>query len=110
MWATWREWCVRDSGLRLMEALRLRVQDVDIKARQLTVRSGKGDKDRVTVLPASLVEPVQQHLQAVRQIHRPDLAAGGGEGDAADGTGKEVPECGSKMVLAVGVSPGSPLA
>ncbi len=66
------------SGLRLMEALRLRVQDVDTEARQLTVRSGKGDKDRVTVLPASLVEPLQKHLQAVRQIHRADLATGWG--------------------------------
>lgn len=61
------------SGLRLMEALRLRVQDVDLEARQLTVRSGKGDKDRVTVFPASLMEPLQNHLLVVRQMHRADL-------------------------------------
>jgi integron integrase len=66
------------SGLRLMEALRLRVQDVDAEVRQLTVRSGKGDKDRLTVFPASLVEPLQKHLLVVRQIHRADLAAGWG--------------------------------
>ncbi len=56
-----------------MEALRLRVQDVDLEARQLTVRSGKGDKDRVTVFPASLMEPLQNHLLVVRQMHRADL-------------------------------------
>ncbi|EAQ75559.1 integron integrase [Synechococcus sp. WH 5701] len=66
------------SGLRLMEALRLRVKDVDCQARQLTVRSGKGDKDRVTMLPTSVVEPVQAYLLAVREIHRADLAAGWG--------------------------------
>ncbi|WP_231605455.1 tyrosine-type recombinase/integrase [Synechococcus sp. CBW1006] len=63
-------------GLRLMEALRLRVQDVDFEARHVTVRSGKGDKDRITVHPTSLAEPLQAHLQAVRQIHRADLEAG----------------------------------
>ncbi len=55
------------SGLRLMEALRRRVQDVDVEVRQLTVRNGKGDKDRLTVFPASLVEPLQKHLRVVRQ-------------------------------------------
>jgi site-specific recombinase XerD len=63
------EWLVAQllygSGLRLMEALRSRVKDVDCQARQLTVRSGKGDKDRVTVLPASLVQPMQDHLVTV---------------------------------------------
>ncbi len=61
------------SGLRLMEALRLRVQDVEIEVRQVTVRSVKGDKDRVTVLPANLMEPLQNHLLVVRQMHRADL-------------------------------------
>ncbi|WP_231598140.1 integron integrase [Synechococcus sp. CBW1002] len=65
-------------GLRLMEALRLRVQDVDFEARHVTVRSGKGDKDRITVLPTSLAEPLQAHLKAVRQIHCADLEAGWG--------------------------------
>jgi integrase len=49
-----------------------------VRPRQLTVRSGKGDKDRVTVLPTSGVEPVQAHLLAVRERHRADLAAGWG--------------------------------
>lgn len=62
-------------GLRLMEALRLRVQDVEMEVRQVTVRSGEGDKDRVSVFPASLMEPLPNHLLVVRQMHRADLAA-----------------------------------
>lgn len=66
------------SGLRFMEALRLRIKDVDLEQRCITVRCGKGDKDRRTVLPTSLVEPLQQHLQVVRRVHQVDLAAGWG--------------------------------
>jgi integrase len=49
------------SGLRLMECLRLRVKDVDLTQRIITVRDGKGEKDRVTMLPESLVEPLRAH-------------------------------------------------
>ena len=66
-------------GLRLMEALRLRVQDLDFAAHQLVIRGGKGNKDRVTVLPQNLMEPLQIHLQDVRRLHRQDLAAGWGQ-------------------------------
>ena len=66
------------SGLRLMEALRLRIKDVDLQQRCITVHSGKGDKDRRTVLPTRLVEPLKQHLQAVKRLHQSDLAAGWG--------------------------------
>lgn len=66
------------SGLRLMEALRLRVQDLDFERRELTVRDGKGDKDRRTLLPQSQSEPLKQHLQHVRRLHQQDLAAGWG--------------------------------
>lgn len=66
------------SGLRQMECLRLRVQDLDFERRELTVRSGKGGKDRQTMLPESLVEPLQKHLLKVRDIHRDDLKAGYG--------------------------------
>ncbi|MFM7086618.1 MAG: integron integrase [Cyanobium sp.] len=65
-------------GLRLMEALRLRIKDVDLEQRCITVRCGKGDKDRRTVLPSSLVEPLKRHLQGVRRVHQADLAAGWG--------------------------------
>lgn len=66
------------SGLRLMEALRLRVKDLDVERRELTVRDGKGGKDRLTVLPQSLVPQLQEHLLKVRQLHRGDLVAGWG--------------------------------
>lgn len=64
------------AGLRLSEALRLRVKDVDIEMSQITVRDGKGGKDRVTVLPTALVESLQQHLAARRNIYTKDLALG----------------------------------
>jgi integron integrase len=66
------------SGVRLLECCRLRVKDVDIGRRQLVVREGKGDRDRLTMLPASLEVPLQEHLLAVREQHRRDLAAGAG--------------------------------
>jgi len=57
------------SGLRVLEALRLRVKDIDLKYRQLTVRDGKGAKDRVTVLPAALAQPLTMHLARVQERH-----------------------------------------
>lgn len=66
------------SGLRLMEALRLRVQDLDFGMKQLTVRDGKGGKDRYTMLPEKLISPLEEHLVRVRRLHEADLAAGGG--------------------------------
>jgi integron integrase len=66
------------SGLRLVECLRLRVKDVDFEQRQIIVRDGKGAKDRVTVLPDSLVEPLRKHLLRVKMIHRQDLEDGYG--------------------------------
>lgn len=67
------------SGLRLMECLRLRVKDVDFGQQQLIVRDAKGFKDRVTLLPSSLREPLQQHLQITCDLHRQDLKLGYGE-------------------------------
>jgi integrase len=66
------------TGMRLMEAIRLRVQDVDFHYRQITVRDGKGHKDRVTVLPDSLIQPLQVHLARVKELHKKDLAEGFG--------------------------------
>jgi integron integrase len=66
------------SGLRLMEALRLRVKDVDFGRREIVVREGKGAKDRVTMLPAVLVDPLRAHLGWVRAVHAADLARGYG--------------------------------
>jgi integron integrase len=66
------------SGLRLMECLRLRIKDIDFEYHQITVRDGKGSKDRITMLPNSIVDPLKLHLQKVRNIHQQDLALGYG--------------------------------
>lgn len=67
------------SGLRLMECLRLRVKDIDFTYAQITVRDGKGEKDRVSMLPAKLKQPLMRHLQKARVLHEEDLRAGYGE-------------------------------
>lgn len=67
------------SGLRIMEAVRLRVKDVDFAMKQVTVRAGKGDKDRVTTFPVSLIPLLQNHLQKVKVMHDQDLVQGHGE-------------------------------
>ena len=67
------------SGLRIMEAVRLRVKDIDDQMKQLTVRSGKGDKDRFTTFPATLIPLLQNHLAGVRTLHQQDLVQGYGE-------------------------------
>lgn len=66
------------SGIRLMECLRLRVQDLNFEHQQVIVRDGKGAKDRVTVLPESLVQPLHEHLRHVKDIHNQDLDQGFG--------------------------------
>ena len=66
------------SGLHLLEGLRLRVKDIDLAQGQLVVREGKGDKDRITVLPSVLVAPLQAQLDVVRACHARDLAEGFG--------------------------------
>ncbi len=66
------------AGLRLMECMRLRVMDVDLARREITVRQGKGGKDRRTVLPALAVEALHGQLAEARRVHTRDLAAGFG--------------------------------
>jgi integron integrase len=66
------------SGLRLMEGLRLRVKDLDFEMKQLTVRDGKGAKDRYTVLAEGIIPALREHLAGVRLTHEEDLRAGGG--------------------------------
>ncbi len=65
-------------GLRVMETLRLRVKDIDFANHQIIVRDGKGENDRYTILPDSVVQPLQLHLQRVRTIHEKDLEKGFG--------------------------------
>jgi integrase len=69
------------SGLRLMEAVRLRVKDIDFERGELTVRAGKGAKDRVTMLPASLRESLQAQLKKGRILHQSDLKSGYGRAE-----------------------------
>ena len=66
------------SGLRLMEAIRLRVKDIDFTRGEIYVRQGKGAKDRVTMLPATLINNLTAHLKKVRVLHGQDLQAGHG--------------------------------
>lgn len=67
------------SGLRLMESLRLRIQDIDFDYNQIIVRSGKGEKDRKTMLPLSLKSPLKTQLEKVKIIHTEDIRDGFGE-------------------------------
>ena len=67
------------AGLRLRECLKLRVKDVDFAYAQIVVRDGKGGKDRVTMLPRSVIEPLRSHLARVRELHERDLARGYGD-------------------------------
>jgi integron integrase len=64
------------AGLRLMECLQLRVKDVDFSSNEIRVRSGKGDKDRVTMLPDAIKEPLLTHLHGVKRQHEEDLQKG----------------------------------
>jgi integron integrase len=64
------------TGMRVLEALRLRVKDIEFERREIIVREGKGSKDRVTVLPENLIAPLQTQLQIARTRHAQDLAAG----------------------------------
>jgi integron integrase len=64
------------AGLRLMECLQLRVKDIDFTTNQIVVRAGKGDKDRHTMLPAVMKEPLARHLEIIKEQHRRDLERG----------------------------------
>jgi site-specific recombinase XerD len=67
------------AGLRLMECVRLRVQDLDIERNVIYVRAAKGGKDRATIFPMSLKSDIQNQLEKVKTIHKKDLASGCGE-------------------------------
>jgi len=67
------------TGMRIGEAMRLRVLDMDFGNRQIYVRNGKGKKDRTTILPEQLIKPLQRQVQHVKQLHHRDLARGFGK-------------------------------
>jgi len=79
------------AGLRLLEALRLRVKDVDFERRELIVRRGKGQKDRHTVLPGKLLDPLRDHLARVRSSHATDVEEGHGFVELPEGLRRKYP-------------------
>jgi integron integrase len=79
------------SGLRILECLRLRVKDVDFAAHEIVVRGGKGDKDRLTMLPVSVEEQLRGHLEEVRALHNKDLRRGGGRTDVPNALARKYP-------------------
>ncbi len=82
------------TGMRLLEGLRLRVKDVEFERREIIVREGKGNKDRVTVLPENLILPLKAHLAKVKALHERDLEAGFGEVYLPDALAKKSPKAG----------------
>jgi integron integrase len=79
------------TGIRLLELLRLRVKDVDFARGQIVIRGGKGAKDRVTMLPESLREPLQKHLAGVQKLHQRDLEEGFGSVSLPTGLARKYP-------------------
>ena len=86
------------SGLRLQEALSLRVKDVDFERVQITVRQGKGRKDRVTMLPDSVAERLRRHLEGVQRVHERDRAQGCGRVVLPDALDRKYPNAGTEWV------------
>jgi len=78
-------------GLRLMESLRLRIKDIDFEYSQVVVRDGKGQKDRVTILPDVVVEPLQRHLALVREQHERALRHGFAGVELPEALGRKYP-------------------
>jgi integron integrase len=79
------------SGLRLLEALRMRIKDVDFDQEQIVVRGGKGDKDRITMLPQSLKAELRRHISDVRVLHEKDLGRGAGRVDLPTALARKYP-------------------
>lgn len=85
------------AGLRLLEALRLRVQDVDFERRELRIRDGKGRRDRLTVLPDRAVAALRGKLEQVRLLHARDIAAGYGEVELPGALARKYPTAGYQL-------------
>jgi len=85
------------SGLRLMECVRLRINAIDFHYKQIIVRDGKGNKDRVTVLPAPLIEPLQTHLTRIKRRHEQDLDNGYGKANLPYALERKYPEANKRF-------------
>ena len=81
-------------GLRVSELVTLRVKDLDFDASTLTVRCGKGDRDRMTFLPSRLIDDMRRHLAEVRKQHEQDLASGAGEAPLPTALSRKYPNAG----------------
>lgn len=86
------------SGLRLMECIRLRVQDFDFRRSQIFIRHGKGGKDRVVPLPKKLVDPLQAHLEQVREVYDDDVASGVDGVFVPDSVANKYPNAGKEWI------------
>lgn len=84
------------TGMRIKECLRLRVKDIDLARRQITIREGKGNKDRITMLPASLVEDLIQHIDERRRWHNIDLSTGHADVELPDAISRKYPRAASE--------------
>lgn len=84
------------TGMRLLECLRLRIKDVDLQSNTITVRDGKGGKDRVTMLPTSLMPELRDHLRARRQWHDIDLATGHADVELPHAIHRKYPRAGQE--------------
>jgi integron integrase len=85
------------AGLRVHECVALRIKDIDLTTKAVSVRNSKGSKDRTTVLPERLVSPLQQHLLRVAALHRDDLAAGAGLAPMPDALARKYPSASASL-------------
>jgi integrase len=92
------------SGLRLMECLRLRIKDIDFGYNRITVRDAKGLRDRVTLLPQRLQRALRGQIARVEELHREELARGGGKVYLPFALRRKIPQCCARIDLAISLS------
>ena len=97
------------AGLRLMECLQLRVKDIDFTSNQIVVRAGKGDKDRHTMLPAAVKEPLAKHLEVIKRATPARSRARLGPSRSAERPRSQISQCGKRVGMAMGISCNEPL-
>ena len=85
------------AGLRLLECAELRIKDLDLATREIRVRDGKGRKDRVTVVPAKLIEPLASRMSATRRLHQSDIDEGAGWVALPDALVRKFPNAGREI-------------
>ncbi|MGA8266085.1 MAG: integron integrase, partial [Ignavibacteriaceae bacterium] len=85
------------SGMRLGECIKIRVQDLDLELRTITIRDGKGEKDRITILPDKLTEAIERQIEKVKNLHRLDLRKGNVEAPMPYALSKKYPNAGKEI-------------